>query len=101
MERLNQRNGESAKTLFALSGKFHIVELGREDARVWNPHVHHLKQLVTASQEMYPGIELWFRDKVIPGLKSSERIAYVAYENDKPIASAVLKIGRRAKLCHL
>ena len=50
---------------------------------------------------MYPGIGQWYSDKVLPGLKTSERIGYVAFEDERPIASAVLKKGERAKFCHL
>lgn len=101
MELLRKPNLGKHETLFPLKGEFHIAELGRDDALVWNDNVRNLKQLIVESEDMYPGIDRWFKDKVIPGLKASERIAYVAYENDKPIASAVLKIGRRSKLCHL
>ncbi len=50
---------------------------------------------------MYPEIGQWYSDKVVPGLKSSERGAYIAFENETPIASAVLKRGEHAKFCHL
>jgi len=50
---------------------------------------------------MYPAIERWFEQKVVPGLKSAERIAWVAYEGDSAVASAVLKLGRKSKFCHL
>jgi predicted transcriptional regulator len=50
---------------------------------------------------MYPGIDHWFRNKVMPGLKTGERIAYLGLDNDRPVASAVLKNGADAKFCHL
>lgn len=50
---------------------------------------------------MYPNIDRWFAEKVVPGLRSSERVAYIAFEDEQPIASAVLKLGDRSKFCHL
>ena len=88
-------------TLFPLTNPFRIVELKSADARKWTDDVRILKHLIVANEPMYPNIDSWFTEKVIPGLKSSERIAYVAYEGDNPIASAVLKLGKRAKFCHL
>jgi predicted transcriptional regulator len=60
-----------------------------------------LRALITENQPMYPNIDRWFDNKVVPGLRSSERIAWVAYESGAAIASAVLKLGRRSKFCHL
>ncbi len=87
--------------LFSLKGDFRIVELGAEDAGTENDYIRDLKSLVCSSQDMYPGIDRWFTEKVMPGLRLSGRIAYIGYENDKPIASAVLKRGARSKICHL
>jgi predicted transcriptional regulator len=50
---------------------------------------------------MYPNILRWFDAKVVPGLRSSERVAWVAYEGEEAIASAILKLGRKSKFCHL
>src|SRR5439155_22534 len=88
-------------TLFPLEGKFRILELGRSDACGWSDHVKVLKELLVANEDMYPNIDRWFTAKVVPGLRSSQRIAYVGYEDEKPIASAVLKLGMRSKFCHL
>ncbi len=50
---------------------------------------------------MYPGIERWVGDKVFPGLRSSERVAFVGYLDEKPVVSAVVKRGSTGKFCHL
>jgi predicted transcriptional regulator len=60
-----------------------------------------LKELVNSSESMYPAILEWFKQKVVPGLKSGERLGWVAYESDRAIASAVLKLSKRAKFCHV
>lgn len=92
---------EETGTLFPLQGQFRIVEIGKPDVEGWSDHVKVLWELITANETMYPGIDHWFSSKVVPGLKSSERIAYVAYEGENPIASAVLKRGEKSKFCHL
>jgi predicted transcriptional regulator len=84
-----------------MQGQIRIVEIGEPDVSGWNDHVKVLRTLITANQTMYPDINRWFSTKVVPGLESSERIAYVAYEGEIAIASAVLKLGERAKFCHL
>ncbi len=88
-------------SLFPLTPRFTIAEIGKPDAQGWSDHLRVLRDLISANQEMYPGIDHWFSAKVVPGLKSSERIAYVAYEGEKAVASVVLKLGGRSKFCHL
>lgn len=102
MTQLSQhKRREETGTLFPLQGQIRIVEIGKPDVSGWDGHVKVLRALINANQSMYPDIDRWFSTKVLPGLKSSERIAYVAYEGENPIASAVLKLGKRAKFCHL
>jgi predicted transcriptional regulator len=101
MAQLKQHNHQETESLFPLATRFRIVELGRVDAQRWTDDLAILKELITANQAMYPSIDRWFARKVVPGLRSSERIAYVAYEDDNPIASAVLKLGDRSKFCHV
>jgi hypothetical protein len=89
------------KNLFSLKGEFRIFELGAEAAITRDDHLENLRRLICASHDKYPGIERWFQEKVIPGLTTCERTAYLAYENEKPIASAILKQGLKSKVCHL
>jgi len=101
MEQLSLLNQDGAGVPLTRKGAFRIVELKDKDARRQTDDLKVLSRLISASQSMYPSIERWFTDKVIPGLKSSRRIAYIAYEDEKPVASAVLKRGDRSKFCHL
>jgi predicted transcriptional regulator len=78
-----------------------IVEIGKPDASGWDDQVKVLRQLILANQAVYPDIDHWFSTKVIKGLESSERLAYIAYEGEAAIASAILKLGKKAKFCHL
>jgi predicted transcriptional regulator len=88
-------------TLFPLTTRFRFAEVGKMDAQQSTDNLKDLKELILANQEMYPNIGRWYAEKVVPGLSSSERIAYVGFEDDRPIASAVLKLGDRSKFCHL
>ena len=80
---------------------FRIVELVGKDARGRTDHFNILKKLIAENEEKYPGIDKWFAEKVIPGLVSAQRIGYVALDGEKPVGTAVLKIGERSKFCHL
>ncbi|MGH2639690.1 MAG: hypothetical protein ACRDF4_10510 [Rhabdochlamydiaceae bacterium] len=77
------------------------MKLGAADARRNSDELKTLTNLVSSSEDMYPSIHRWLQEKVIPGLKSSERTAWVAYEDEEPIAVAILKLGKEAKFCHL
>ncbi|MFZ0957781.1 MAG: hypothetical protein WAN60_15655 [Candidatus Sulfotelmatobacter sp.] len=101
MAQLKQRRNEQTGMLFPLASNFRIVRLGKSEALKCTDDMGVLKSLIHASEDMYPEIRSWYRDKVVPGLKSEQRIAWVAYEGDQAIASAILKIGQRSKFCHL
>jgi predicted transcriptional regulator len=101
MTPLKQQTSEPAGTLFRMKADFRIVRLGETDARRHSDELKTLTALIETSEDMYPNIRRWIRDKVVPGLRSSERVAWVAYENEKPVATAVLKRGTRAKFCHV
>jgi len=101
MAQLKKPRSEKTDMLFPLATRFRFVELGKVDAQRSSDNLKVLKELIVANQNMYPNIDRWFAEKVVPGLRSSERIAYVAFEDERPIASAVLKVGDKSKFCHL
>ena len=78
-----------------------IVRLNYADARRSTDHLISFKNLVLSNEEMYPKIDKWIKNKVLPGLKTSERVGYIGYLNELPVISAVLKKGKHAKFCHL
>ena len=80
---------------------FQLVRLAEGDAKHRTDHLHLLKELLLRNSPMYPSIDRWFNEKVLPGLRSSQRIAYIGYLNDTPVVSAVVKRGESAKFCHL
>jgi predicted transcriptional regulator/N-acetylglutamate synthase-like GNAT family acetyltransferase len=96
-----QRRNETPGMLFPLATNFRIARLGQTQALQWTDDMGVLRDLVYGSEKMYPEIRHWFNDKVVPGLKSERRIAWVAYESEQAIASAVLKLGPNSKFCHL
>jgi len=101
MAQLKQRRSEQAGLLFPLASNVRVVRLGKTEALEWTDDMGVLQSLIHANDGMYPGIRGWFKEKVIPGLKSEQRLAWVAYEERRAIASAVLKLGRHSKFCHL
>src|SRR6267142_6017042 len=80
---------------------FRIVRLGGTDAKGLTDHFATFRQLVLENEPAYPGIDRWFKDKVVPGLRSSERVALVGYLKETPVVSAVVKRGDDSKFCHL
>lgn len=78
-----------------------IVRLDNFHAKHETDHLVNFKSLILSNEQMYPQIDKWLINKVIPGLKDEERIAYVGYSNEVPIISAVVKKGEVSKFCHL
>ncbi len=87
--------------LFPKIENFRIIRLCEIDAINITDHLRDFKDLILENQPMYPNIDKWFDRKVVPGMKSSERIGYIGYFDEKPVASAVVKRGMFAKFCHL
>ena len=87
----------------ALSVKknFQIVRLAEGDVRCKSDHLANFQDLILTNQRMYPEIERWYSNKVLPGIRQDERVAFIGYLNEKPAVSAVVKKGNDAKFCHL
>jgi predicted transcriptional regulator len=98
---IKQTTKHLTPNLFARTGDFRLTKIREAEAKKATDDYRILRHLITENQPMYPNIDRWFDQKVLPGLKSNERIAWVAYEGDSAIASAVLKLGRKSKFCHL
>jgi predicted transcriptional regulator len=101
MAQLKRFNAEFAGRLFPETPHFRLAVLGRDDARRNSDDQRTLRELLLENEAMYPAIGRWYEEKVLPGMKNQLRIAYVAYLDERPIASAVLKLGTHAKFCHL
>lgn len=81
--------------------EFKVVRISAKDAAGCSDHFTSLRELLLTNEVAYPSIDKWMKQKVVPGLVSGERIAFVGYENEKPVASAVVKRGKATKFCHL
>jgi predicted transcriptional regulator len=101
MALLKRFEGEFAGRLFPETPHFRLAVLGRDDARRNSEDQRTLRKLLLENEVMYPAIGRWYEEKVLPGMKDRLRIAYVAFLDERPIASAVLKLGTHAKFCHL
>jgi predicted transcriptional regulator len=80
---------------------FRVVRLEEGDVKHRTDHLLTLRNLILENEPMYPEIAKWVSQKVLPGLRSSERVAFVGYLGEKPAVSAVVKRGAIAKFCHL
>jgi predicted transcriptional regulator len=100
-ETLSQDKATPASPQLKNKGQIRISTLGRKDAEALTDQVKILKEQIATNDDQYPGIDQWFATKVLTGLRSGERKAYLAFENEKPIAAAILKLGSSAKICHL
>lgn len=80
---------------------FQIVRLAEGDVRCKSDHLANFKDLILSNHQMYPKIECWLSEKVLPGIRQDERVAFIGYLDEKPAVSAVVKKGNDAKFCHL
>ena len=87
--------------LFSTKGELKVVRLREEDALGLSDHLKDFSHLILQNEPMYPGIDRWLEDKVIPGIRDYERVAYIGYVDELPTVSAVVKRGEAAKFCHL
>jgi predicted transcriptional regulator len=87
--------------LFPLKGDFRLASLQTHDVRSATDDLKHFERLVLESEPMYPGIRRWLHNRVLGQLNTGRRVALLAYESNRPVASAVLKMGHFGKFCHL
>lgn len=87
--------------LFSKNINISIKRISKDDTIFKTDRLKQLENVLLKHEDLYPGIDKWYKNKVLPGLKSKQRIAYVGYENDIPIVSAVVKKGKNSKFCHL
>jgi len=86
---------------FFVKENFQIVRLAEGDVRCKSDHLANFAELILANEQMYPEIERWYSNKVLPGIRQDERIAFIGYLDERPAVSAVVKKGADAKFCHL
>lgn len=96
-----KQNSMKFMTSPSIEQNFRVVRLGEGDVKHRTDHFLTLRNLILENEPMYPEIGKWVSQKVLPGLRSSERVAFVGYLGEKPAVSAVVKRGTTAKFCHL
>jgi predicted transcriptional regulator len=78
-----------------------LVRIGKRDAQDRSDDFLSLRRLVMCNEESYPHISRWFDSRVSYGLRTGERLGFVALLNELPVATAIVKRGETAKFCHL
>jgi predicted transcriptional regulator len=87
--------------LFTVKNKIEIVEIKAADILKETVAYKSAFELIRKHEDKYPDISNWFNKKVLPDIKQNERALYVGFNNDIPIATAVVKKGHDSKFCHL
>lgn len=58
-----------------------------------------LQTLIEMCDDLYPGIDKWYKKKVVSGLSEMTRTAYVIHEDNKPVGASIIKLEDSAKIC--
>jgi predicted transcriptional regulator len=98
---IEQLNQTTMPDIESIKANFKIVRLAEGDVRCRADSLVEFEELILRNVEMYPAIGKWYREKVLPGIRHSERVAFVGYLDEKPAVSALVKKGAAAKFCHL
>ena len=78
-----------------------IARVAEREARVRSDSVVVLEELLHAHETYYPGIRKWLEGKVLPGLRTGERVGYIGLNGERPILAAIVKRGALTKFCHV
>jgi predicted transcriptional regulator/N-acetylglutamate synthase-like GNAT family acetyltransferase len=81
-------------------GSYYLVKLTNEVSYPQST-VEGIRNLVAESDDLYPGIEVWFQHKVIPGIREGRRYAYLVMHEGKAIAEAIVKRASDTKICSM
>jgi len=84
-----------------LKDDIEIAQITRADILLHTERFGDFQSRILACDDSYPNIREWFYKRVIPGVLSTQRAAFLGYRNGMPIATAIVKIEQRAKFCHL
>ncbi len=87
--------------LFATESNLEIIRVTKDDVLQMTDNIKLFSKLISEHQSMYPDIERWLNTKVLPGIKTNERVAYIGLNNQTPVVSAIVKRGDNSKFCHL
>jgi len=80
--------------------KYEIIKVSNSD--IFNELVHKTYDFISFLDNFYPEFNLWFYEKVVPGLMSGEREIFCAIEDDEVIGVAITKrTCHESKICTL
>jgi len=78
-----------------------VMQITGQDASRLTDVARTFCELVAENEEMYPDVRRWVKTRVITGIQDDSRAAFLALSGPRPVATAVVKRGSRAKFCHL
>jgi predicted transcriptional regulator len=87
--------------LFSKEVDLKIYRITKEDVTLQTDKYNLFRQTISKHEEMYPNILTWLDSRVVSGIKENRRIAYIGFIDDLPSATAVIKLGKSSKFCHL
>lgn len=87
-------------TQFRINKELKIVRFDG-DPLISEDYNKNLENIIVECEDLYPGIDIWFKKKVKPGLKNKDRVAFLVYHDERAIGAAVLRKGEDAKLCSM
>src|SRR5438046_3069299 len=100
--RIDRAGRSGGEVMTQLSGSnLNLVRMTPEDVARSSDTYRSFRKLVIENEESYPGIAKWVDEKVAPGVRHLQRVAFVAFLNHQAVATAVVKGGNKAKFCHL
>jgi predicted transcriptional regulator/N-acetylglutamate synthase-like GNAT family acetyltransferase len=85
----------------SMTADIHLTRITAHDVSERSDVFLTFRDLIIVNEPSYPGIRKWLDEKVAPGVRSEERSAFIAFADDKPVATAVVKRGGESKFCHL
>lgn len=77
-----------------------VIKLG-VDTKISPEKIKDFKQIILENEDIYPGIDVWFKKRVIPGIYNGTREAFLVYRDNKLVGASLIKKGKRIKICSL
>ena len=79
---------------------FRVIKFSGKNPQKEKAHSD-MKVMIEECEDLYPGIDIWFKKKASPELKEGKRHGIIIYHDDKPVGSAIVRKGEHAKLCSM
>jgi len=80
----------------------HLITLSKKNKNIDEEIYLKIRDFLLESESIYPSIGEWWKTRVVPGLKSGERICEAVIKNDEIAALSIVKYSdKSSKLCTL